>query len=796
MVKNYLKIAWRNLLRYKVYSFINIFGLAVGMASCILIFLWVKDELSYEDFHKNVENIYRIIKEDSDTSSKTSFTSPGVVLGLKRDFPEVVKAARFKILISPPNLLVNANDKKFLESRIAFTDQDFLEMFTVSFVEGDPKTALTSPKSIVLTQSMAKKYYGDQNPMGKAFTLENQYDLAVTGIVEDIPHNTHLRFDALVPFENIEDVMPAYRGTLESIGFHFYRNYIMLHEGASIVDFREKAYGFYERIDPEDTQRVLLQPIKDVHLRSGNIKDYTQRGDIRYVYIFTATGILILLMACINFINLTTSQSGVRAKEVGMRKVMGAGRNNIVRQFFSETLLLSFFSLVAGICLVLIFLPSYSSLTGKPLILDLSKNLDTFVGIFLIAVITGIVSGSFPSLVFSSFNPILVLKGSLRPDRGKGIFRKILMAKQFIIAVGLMACTLIIYQQFRYIQNKKLGFNKENTVYVKLNGQLKEKYELARTELLKNPNINNVTFCSSIMTRGTYHYSNLAWEGMSEDIDPRAGYVGYVSVDQDFIKTFGMEIIQGREFRKGSEARPYEELIINESVARMIAKDTVIGLRAGISGPNFPGTIIGVVKDYHFRSLHNEIAPLVLCMHPAAYNFMYIKINPSNISSTIGNIERVLTSIEPNFPVDYHFLDEAFEELYMSETRMRRVFTYFTALGILIACLGLFGLVSYSTARRTREIGIRKVLGASIPNIVRLISKEFLALVLIANFIALPAAYFFMAKWLENFSYRIDIKWYSFLLSGLLVIIISLITISFRSVRAASANPADSLRYE
>jgi putative ABC transport system permease protein len=796
MVKNYLKVAWRNLWRYKMYSFINIFGLAVGMASCILIFLWVKDELSYEDFYKNSKNIYRIIKEDSLTSSKTSFTAPGVVLGLKKDFPEVVKAARFKILISPPNILVNANEKKFLESKIAFTDQDFLEMFTVSFIEGDLDTALTNPKSIVLTRSMAKKYFGDHDPMGKTFTLENQYDFAVTGIVEDIPHNTHLRFDALVPFENIADVMPAYRGTLESIGFHFYRNYIMLREDVSIADFRDKAYGFYERINPEDTQRVLLQPIKDVHLHSAGIKDYTQRSDIRYVYIFTAMGILILLMACINFINLTTSQSAVRAKEVGMRKVLGAYRDNIIRQFLSETILFSLFSLVIAVCLILLFLPSYNSLTGKPIIWNLSQNADTIIAIFLIALTTGIISGSFPSLVFSSFKPILVLKGGLRPDRGKGIFRKILIVKQFIIAVGLMACTLIIYQQFRYIQNKKLGFDKEHMVYVKLNGQLKEKYELARTELLKNSNIKNVAFCSSIMTRGTYHYSNLAWEGMPDNRDVRAESVGYVSVDQDFFETFGLEIIQGRKFRKGSEARPYEELIINESTARIIGANSPIGLRAGVSGPDFPGTIIGVVRDYHFRSLHNEIAPLAICLHPAAYNFMYIKINPSNIPTTIGNIERVLASIEPNFPVDYHFLDEAFDNLYLSEAKMRRVFTYFTALGIIIACLGLFGLVSYSAESRTKEIDIRKVLGASILNIVRLISREFLTLVLVANFIALPAAYFFMSKWLENFSYRIEIKRDSFLVSGSLVIVIALMTITFRSVRAANANPADSLRYE
>ena len=796
MVKNYLKIAWRNLRRYKLYSLISIFGLAIGMASCILIFLWVKDELSYEDFHRNSESIFRIIKEDSRTSAKTSFTAPGIALGLKKDFSEVVKAARFKILISPPNVLVNANDKKFLESKIAFTDQDFLEMFTVRFIEGDPKAALTSPKSIVLTRSMAKKYFGDQDPIGKTFTLENKYDLGVTGIVEDIPHNTHLRFDALVPFENIVDVMPSYRGTLESYGFHFYRTYIMLHEDVSMADFRKKAYNYYEKVNPGDPRRVVLQPIEDVHLRSADIKDYAQRSDIRYVYIFMATGLLILLMACINFINLTTSQSGARAKEVGMRKVLGARRGNIIRQFLSETLLFSFFSLLAAVCLVIIFLPSYNSLTGKPIIWNISQNVDTLIGILLIAVTTGIISGSFPSLVFSSFKPIFVLKGGLRPDRGKGIFRKILIVKQFIIAVGLMACTLIIYQQFRYIQNKKLGFDKEHMVYVKLNGKLKEKYELAKAELLKNSNIKNVALCSSIMTRGTFQYSNLAWEGMPDDRDIRAGSVGYVSVDPDFIETFGMEIIQGREFRKGSEARPFEELIINESTARMMGLDSPIGVRAGIAGPDFPGTIVGVVKDYHFRSLHSEIAPLVLCMHPAAFSYMYIKINPLHIPSTIGNIERILTSIEPKFPVEYHFLDEAFENLYMSEAKMRRVFAYFTALGIIIACLGLFGLVSYSAESRTKEIGIRKVLGASIPNIVQLISREFLTLVLVANFIALPAAYFFMTKWLENFSYRIGIEWVTFLLSGSLVIVISLITITFRSVRAANANPADSLRYE
>lgn len=799
MFRNYLKISIRNITKHRIYSAINILGLTAGLACCLFILLWVQDELSYDRFNKKMDNLYRVILEYPQGSQTTfvSYAAPAASEWLKNNIPEIVESARFRIVTNRPQILVKYGEKQYFEERFGFGDAELFDLFTFPFLVGDPKTALSNPNSIVLSEDMASKYFGQEDPIGKVLNVENQFDFIVTGIISNIPNNSHLQFDSLVPFANIESFMPEFGKFLNRHNLHFFRTYLLVNENASIPELKEKVSNYmaiqFNNGDTTDYKwRHHLQPVKDIHLRTRGMKDHMKRGDIRYVYIFSFTGILVLLIACINFMSLSTARSCKRAKEVGMRKVVGAHRLNLVGQFFGEAIFSSLLALIMALIIVLASLPAFNSLTGKQIALGFSNNKLTFVGFLLIALVTGLLSGSYPAVYLSSIKPIKVLKGAVGLEKGKGLLRKTMVVTQFVIAIGLIVCTLIIYNQYNYMRNINLGFDKEHIVYIMLKGNLKEKYQAVKNDLLQDSHIVNVAASSKILTNAILVSGDFGWEGKEEQ-EERLSF-SFSSVGYDFIETFKMEMVQGRSFSKDTPKKPYEEIIINEATARFMNVESPIGLGTSVFGNK--GTIIGVVKNYNFQSLHNEIRPLVLIIEPEAFQFMNIRIHPDNIRDTIRHIEKVCRKFEPGFPFEYHFLDEAFEILYKSEEQMSRLFNCLAVFAIFIACLGLFGLSLFIAESRFKEIGIRKVLGASVPSLIELVSREFVMLVILANIIAWPVAYYAMNRWLQNFAFRASLSAGTFLMSGFLTFIISLITISYQSIKAATANPVESLRYE
>jgi putative ABC transport system permease protein len=797
MLKNYLKIAFRNMRRNKTYTFINISGLAIGLASCFFILLWVQNELSYDRFHEKADRICRInIKLPRSTGDLVSaYSTSALGPTFKEEFPEVIEAARFKI-VADKKILVKHGDKDFFEERFGIADPSIFKIFTFPFLKGNPEMALANPNSIVVTEDFAKKYFGTEDPLGKILTVEKEHEFIVTGLIKNTPYNSHLQFDSLVPFiENISTFMPVY-GSPNSFDLHFFRNYLLLGEGVSIPEFSDKIHDYLLKRDPEDTVTLNLQPLKKIHLYSGQIRDLFPRGNIQYVYIFSLIGFFVLIIACINFINLSTARAGFRTKEVGIRKVIGAERSSLIRQFFGESLLYSLIALILALGIVFVLRPFFLSLVGKQILFDLPHNLTLLGGIFVITIAAGIFSGSYPALFLSSFKPVQVLRGVHGTGKGKKLFRRILVVSQFTIAIGLIISTTVIFIQFKYLQKRNLGFDKEHMVYFRLNGELMNKHELVREELLKNPGIGKATITSSILTSGRYVTTVFNWEGKDPGIDATASQADYVSVDENFIDAFGMEIAQGRNFSENALKKPMSEIIVNEAAFRMMGLESPLGLKADLTDRNFRGTIIGVVKDYHFRSLHDRITPLILWVNPWLFKYMFLKIHPDNLNETLRFVENKCREIEPQFPFEYHFLDDAFGNLYTAEARMGRLFNCFAVLVILIACLGLFGLASYTVESRTKEIGIRRVLGASIPTIAGILCKEFIVLIVLANIVAWPVSCYFLRGWLESFAYRIDMGILIFASSGLTAIFIALLTVSFQSIKAATSNPVDSLRYE
>ena len=785
MLKNYLKIALRNIKRHKGYSFINIVGLAVGMACCILILFWVQDELSYDRFHENADDIYRVIQDINFADHSTTWTITQGPLGpsLKEDYPEIINAVR----ITGRGLRLTYNEKSYDEG-VGMADGSIFEMFTFPLVKGDPATALSDPFSIVLTEEMAEKYFGDEDPIGKTIRADNQWDFQVTGVMKNVPSNSHLQFDFLIPFIFGREL----NYTVDRWGNSQFRTYVQIQTGVPVQEVIQKISGhLFEKPTIEKDARLNLQPLTRIHLYS-NYEFDSAHGDITYVTLFSIVAFFILLIACINFMNLATARSGNRAKEVGMRKVAGAHKIDIIKQFYGESILLAFIALLFAVIFVWLLLPAFNNLAAKELSMNITGNLSILLGLLCIAIITGIISGSYPALFLSTFQPVMVLKG-LRLSGSKGsLFRKILVVFQFSLTILLIICTTGVYNQINYMQNKKLGYNKEHMIYFGMRGDMREKFDSVKNELLQNPNILGVTASSNVPTYGyTFSNSLWRWEGQSpdEEILMRA-----VFIDVDYFKTFGMEIAEGRSFSKEFPTDATEAIMVNEEAAKVMGMESPIGKRLSIGDNNFK--IIGVVKNYHFRSLQQEIEPLILLYFPQRCRVLFARLKSDNIPQTIGYIENLWKKFAPGLPFNYRFLDEALDRLYRSEQRIGTLFRYFSILAILISCLGLLGLASFMAEQRTKEIGIRKVLGATASNIVALLSKEFFKWVIVANFIAWPIAYFALNKWLQSYAYKINVALWSFILSGALALVIALATVSYQSIKAALANPVDSLRYE
>jgi len=783
MIKNYLKIAIRNLRKHKGYSFINIFGLAVGLATCILILLWVQDEVSYDRFHTNLDSLYRVVCYDRivGTSEKFSVTAPPFAPALEQNFPEILRTARYDELRKQ---LVKVGEKKFLEGSVSFADPAFLEMFSFPLIKGDPKTALSNPHSALLTESTARKYFGPEDPVGKVLSFGGRYDIQVTGILKDPPSNSHLQFTILMPLNFLKDL----GWDFDDWGHFFIHTYIQLHPESALIE-SSKLLETYEKGTGEESNILYeLLPVKDIHLRSAAAWGFGADGNIQYVYLFSIIAAFVLLIACFNFMNLSTARSGDRAKEVGMRKVVGARRKDIIHQFFGESLLLTFIALGLSLVFVSIVLPAFNTMTAKDMTLDISTNGSLILFLVGIALITGLFSGIYPALLLSGFKPVVVLKGrAISMKNIHSLFRKMLVVTQFSLSIALIIGTGIIYSQLNYMQQKELGFEQEHIVCMNLTPNLMEKYGVMKEELLRLPGVSHVTTASGRPFAG---FSSITWESPDEDthID-----LFFSNVDTDFRETFGMAMTDGRFFSKDL-LTDKESYVLNETAVRQMGLVNPVGEQ--IEFLEQKGTVIGIIKDYHFRSLHSKIAPLLLTLSEKGQNYMSIKVMPGNLRSILDKIEGVWSQFEHDYPFQYTFLDGEFDRMYRTDIRFRNIFVYFAGLAIVISCLGLFGLASFMAEKRTKEIGVRKVLGASVSGIAILLAKEFTKWVVVANALAWPIAYLAMKQLLAVYAYRTEIGIGIFLISGGLALVMALMTVGYKSVRAALTNPVDCLRYE
>jgi len=795
MFKNYMKIALRNIKRHKGYSFINIFGLAAGIACCILIFLWVQDEFSYDKFHENGDNLYLVGTHQrlGSRTATSSGTPPALGPAFKEEYPEVVNSVRF---CNGPHALIFAYGEKRLREYVEAVDGSLLEMFTFPLIQGNPKTALTRPYSLVMTERMAQKYFNTEDALGKIIRVENKYDFEVTGVLKNLPRNSLLQFDCLVPIQFLKEHWNAPNHLDTWYNFSF-TTFVQLHESASPQEVEEKTAGRINKEYPDDDATPFLRSYTKLYLYGLG----TGGGRITRVRMLSLIAIFVLLIACINFMNLTTARSGNRAKEIGMRKVTGALRWDIIKQFYGESILMAFLSLVFAVLLVILLLPVFNSLTGKELTFNPSHSLSLTLGLLGVTLLTGLVAGSYPALFMSSFQPVKIMKDASGLGSKSSLFRKILVVLQFAISVALIIQTFVIYKQLNYMRSRDLGFNREHLVYIPVNGTLNQHYEAAKQELQLVPGITQVSLTSRTPLIFGSSGSGWDWEEKSPEIDPM---IRYFCCDFDFVKTFEMEMVQGRFFSKERTpaASPQSgQFVINEEFARIIGNENPVGMR--LSHGSSHGIIIGVINDFNYWPLYYRSGPLIIFYKTYDsspghhfYRYIFARIRPDNVPQTIASIEKIYKKFNPEFPFTFRFLDDDYVRLYHSEEQAGKIFRYFAILAVLISCLGLFGLASFLAEQRTKEIGIRKILGSSVQGIIVLLSKQFLKWVAVANIIALPIAWYISYRWLQNYPYRTITGVWVFILTAAMTLIIALLTVSYKSIKAARSNPVDSLRYE
>jgi len=781
MFKNYLKITWRNLVRQKTNSFINITGLAIGMTCSMLILMWVQHELSFDKFNQNARDIYRVVENQFYTGGQifpVAVTPSPLAPALKEQFPEIVKATRFNF----SSLTIKKDDKVFTEG-VAFADPDIFEIFTMPFVKGNAATAFSEPHSIVLTEEAAAKYFGQEEPVGQVLRISNRDDFLVTGVIKNIPENAHLKYDLLAPFIYLQEL----GSSMEAWSTNWCYTYVLLRKNIPYAEVDKKIIDLIKKNNDDSVTEIYLQPLAKIHLYSSGkyTADIGGHGDIQYVRIFSAIALFVLLIACINFMNLATARSERRAKEVGLRKVVGAQRHQLIKQFFSEAILMSLLAFLAALLLTELLLPAFNELSGKNLALD-RLDAGLLPGFFALAVFCGIISGSYPALYLSSFKPVATLKGSKGSQSGSPLFREILVVFQFALSVIMIIGTLVVSRQMDYIRNKNLGLDKENLGYVWMAGEFRKKSEVAKQELLKNPNITGITRANQLPTYVGNSSSDWEWEGK----DPSGEVLMHMlNVDEDYLKTFKMEMAEGRFF---SREFPTDSLavVVNETAVTVMGMQDPLGKRLN------DYTIIGVVKDFHFKPIRTKIEPLVMLMTPNQYYAMVMRLRPENLTATIEFVEKTYKTFNAETPFHFNFLDQDYDNLYRAEQRVGKLSGYAAIIAILVASLGLYGLASYMVEQRTKEIGIRKVLGASVPALFFLLSKNFLMLAGIANLIAWPVAYFVMSGWLQNYAYRISLNVATFFAAAVLAMVIVLVTVSYQALKATLANPVEALRYE
>ncbi|MFT3911702.1 MAG: ABC transporter permease [Ferruginibacter sp.] len=812
MIYNYFKIAFRNLAKYKFISFINLFGLTVGLTCCFLILTFILHEVSYDKYQPKAGQVYRITRTFNDPQTgnvnlNLSTIAPAFGPLLQNDFKEITAMTR---TLSNGTTPVRFDDKMYNEQNVFFADEHFFDFFKADITEGNSKKALNDPYSVMLTEAVAKKYFGNEEPMNKVIRVNfgTYVDCKVTGVYKSFPSNTHFHPDMLVSFNTLNDTLVYGAQNLRtSFGNNSFFNYIRLPENYDPKKLEAQFPAFLDRamanrnnrgpFKPSQGTKLALQKLTDIHLYSHTDYEAEENGDMKLVYIFSGIALFILLIACINYMNLSTARSTLRAKEIGIRKVAGAQRKEIIIQFLSESVLVSWIAMFFAFGLTALVLPALNKMLGQQLSLSILLQWQIIVPIIIVPFLVGIMSGIYPALFMSSFQPVKVLKGFLKVGGGNISFRKVLVTAQFAISIILIICTAIVFNQMRYMQTKSLGFNRDHIVTLPYTAALNDKFDAFRTALISNSNIKNAALSSRIPTGRLLDAMGSSVQS-GDTLAPITADIKFVSTDKDFISTYGIKIAAGRDFSRDFTTDT-SNFLINEAAAKVLGFKTnqdAVGKNFGYGGRN--GKLIGVFNDFHFESMHQKIVPLVLLIprSPASYGRISVKIAGTNIAGALSHVENTWKQFMPETPYEYTFLDENFDNLYKAEEKQRSLVTIFACLAIFIACLGLFGLSAFAITQRIKEIGIRKVLGASVPGIVQLLSKDFLKLVLIASVIAFPIAWFAMNKWLEDFAYRTNIQWWIFIVAGIIATLVAFVTIAFQAIKAANANPVKNLRTE
>ncbi|MDX1939042.1 MAG: ABC transporter permease [Saprospiraceae bacterium] len=791
MWKNYIKIAFRNMAKHRGYTVINIAGLAIGVTVCFLLSLWVKDELSYDRFHSNAEHIYRALWKArfGDNEWNIPLVPVPIAPTLEKEFPEVETTTQF--------IYGGSTFKKgtefVREQNIAFADNRFFDVFTVQFISGDPKTALEEPDAIVLTQESAEKYFPDQNAIGKTIERNDGVLFKVTGIVKDFPAQSHFHFGFLLPLKTLSIVEQR----KDQWGSATVYTYLKLRPGSDANALNEKFQAYVDKNIVDEAFRTgsnytsfPLQSLLDIHLKSNLETELETNGNLSYIYLFGIIGFIILLLACINFVNLATARSMTRAREVGVRKVLGSQRSQLIRQFFAESFLYVAIAVIITGLLANLLLPAFNDFTGKTLTIDFLNSPFVLALLAGFALLVTLLAGSFPAFFLSSFAPLSVLKGSVVKIGGKEFLRKGLVVTQFCISTALIVGTLVVWKQLDFLQNERLGFNKEQVLVIDRASALGQNYNAFLDKLRGLPQVVKASATQFLPGR---EFSSSVFVP-EQPSNYKETSLTFNFADEQFVEALKLEMVEGRNFSRDL-ASDSSAFLINETAAKALGWDKPIGRQLNYS--NFiQGPVIGVVKDFHFESLHHEMKPLII-LHSRWNNpLIAVRLQAGNMNNAIANIQNAWKEFAPTSVFEYTFLDEDYQQLYEKEQRMGQVFIAFSILAIFIACLGLFGLSAYIAEQRTKEIGIRKVLGASVAHIAAMLSKDFVKLVIIAAVIAFPLAWWGMSKWLEDFAYRTSIEWWMFVVAGIGALMIAILTVSFQAIRAAVSNPVESLKSE
>lgn len=805
MFKNYILVTLRHMRRHIGYTALNIAGLAVGLAVCLLILLFVRDEQQFDRFHEDADRIFRVTLTRADAEPEAAEEHMAPMFGpiLVEGLPEVEHAVRF---LARTGSLFGREDGGLsaYEDAFIYADSNFFEVFSFPLLQGDPATALDRPLTVVLTERAAQRYFGDDDPVGETLLFNNTHRFEVTGVAADVPAQSSIQFEFVASFATVRQIPEEASMFNSGWGVRAYPTFVRLDETASPTVVGEKIPQLLAQHTDADfviNNRFTLEPITEIYLHSPASNQLGAQGDIRYIYIFSALALLVLLIACINYMNMATARSAGRAREVGVRKVVGAKRGQLAGQFLSESLLLSLCAMLLAIGIVAAVLPLFEVLIGRAMPFHLFEEPDLIGVLVGVALVVGLVSGSYPALLLSRFKPVAVLKGRFAQASSGAAFRKGLVVFQFTVSVALIAGTLIIHEQLDYMRSKGLGLNPEQVLVLPLQGSnvgepspIAQQPEAFRSELANLASVENVAYSSVVPTRGASRFGYRA-----EETDPWS-YVSLYRVTPSFLPTLDMTLLRGEDYATTVPPQP-TDVLLNETAMRLFgwqdsqeALGQVVPMRVGRD----PLRVRGIVEDFHFESLHRSIQPVMFRPLEEGGRVRYVvaRVSADRLPETIQQVEALWQQFSPEHPFAYFFLDDAFDRLYQTEDRLARIFNAFTLTAILIACLGLFGLAAYSAEQRTKEIGIRKVFGATVTHLVALLSKDFLKLVVVSFVVAMPIAYATMQRWLEDFAYRMDIGWGLFVVAGVLALVIALVTVSYQAIRAALANPIDSLRYE